>query len=55
MGVMGRLSKSGVIYHSSPERMSKYQLLNARDQFRAAGPPTGVLVCMCVYIIYIMF
>ena len=33
-----------MLYHSSPERMSKYQLLQARDQFRSAGPPAGVFV-----------
>ena len=42
--VLGRLSRCGVLYHSSPERMSKYQLLTARDQFRIGGPPAGVMV-----------
>ena len=46
-GVLGRLTRCEVLYHSSPERMSKYQLLQARDQFRAAGPPSGVVVRLC--------
>lgn len=44
-GVVGRLSRYGVIYHSNTDRMSKYQLLHARDQFRMNHcPPTGVMV-----------
>jgi len=42
--VLGRLCSYSVLYHASPERMSKYQLLQARDKFRASGPPEGIMV-----------
>ncbi len=55
-GVLGRLTRCEVLYHSSPERMSTYQLLQARAQFRTAGPPAGVVVSVahstgmeCIY------
>lgn len=43
-GVINRLARYGVIYHSNTERMSKYQLLRAREQFRINGAPSGVMV-----------
>ena len=45
-GVVGRLFRYKVIYHSSVERMSKFQMLHARDQFRQNGSssPAGVMV-----------
>ena len=35
--VVSRLKRYGVIYHSNAERMSKGQLLHARDQFNQNG------------------
>ena len=42
--VIGRLASYRVLYHGNAERMSKYQLLSARDQFRSGPPPSGVTV-----------
>ena len=43
-GVVSRLSRHNLLYHSNPDRLGKYQLLQSRDQFRQAGPPPGVQV-----------
>ena len=39
-GVVGRLARLGLLYHSNAERISKYQILQARDQYRM-NPPQG--------------
>ena len=51
-GVINRLFRYGVIYHSNCERMSKYQLLHARDQFRINGCPAGVAVSILTFYMY---
>ncbi len=43
-GVLGRLVQYGVFYQSSPDRITKYQLLQGRDKFRAAGTLSGAMV-----------
>ena len=43
-GVVSRLSQYRLLYHSHPDRLGKFQILQARDQFRLAGPPQGVHV-----------
>ena len=40
-GVVGRLARLGLLYHSNADRISKYQILQARDQYRT-NPPQGV-------------
>ena len=46
---MSRLKRYGVIYHSNAERMSKGQLLHARDQFNQnGGTVSGAPVSVCV-------
>ena len=39
-GVVGRLARLGLLYHSNADRISKYQILQARDQYRM-NPPRG--------------
>ena len=39
-GVVGRLARLGLLYHSNADRISKYQILQARDQYRM-NPPQG--------------
>jgi len=38
-GVVSRLARLGLLYHSNADRMSKYQILQARDQYRMSPPP----------------
>ena len=40
-GVVSRLSRLGLLYHSNADRMSKYQILQARDQYRMNPPSTA--------------
>ena len=54
-GVINRLARYGVIYHSNTEKMSKYQLLRARDQFRINGAPSGVMVNSYCWLFFIWF
>ena len=42
-GVVGRLAKHGVVYSANPERLSKFGLLQSRDEFRKC-PPANVHV-----------
>jgi len=37
--VVSRLARLGLLYHSNADRMSKYQILQARDQYRMSPPP----------------
>ena len=39
-GVVGRLANRGLVYSSNPDRLSKFALLQARDNFRHC-PPSG--------------
>ena len=39
-GVVSRLARLGLLYHSNADRISKYQILQARDQYRM-NPPQG--------------
>ena len=37
--MVSRLARLGLLYHSNADRMSKYQILQARDQYRMSPPP----------------
>ena len=51
--VVGRLAKLGLLYCSDPEKLGKYQVLQARDKYRH-NPPSSVVsnpitICMLLF------
>ena len=39
MGVVSRLAKLDLIYHTDVDRLSKFQMLQARENFRKTATP----------------